>query len=59
MAVINEKEFEEVVIESLVENFEYSEKKAKEFVDAYGENIVEAMWDAFSNELEQLVIEDR
>jgi len=59
MAVINEKEFEEVVIESLVENFEYSEKKAKEFVDSYGENIVEAMWDAFSNELEQLVIEDR
>jgi len=59
MEVINENAFEEVVIESLIENFGYSEKKAKEFVDVYGEHIVGAMWNGFDNELSQLVLEDK
>jgi len=53
MAVIDDKEMLECMIEDLIENYHYTEDEAKEFAKNNGSSIVNDMWDAYSHYFEE------
>lgn len=53
---INDKELSKVIINDLIENYNYSETEAEAFVKEHGSNIISEMWDAESDYLERNAI---
>lgn len=53
MAIINDEEMLPEIISDLIENYNYTEKEAKEWAEENGSKIISAMWDEYSRFMEQ------
>ena len=50
---INDAQLHDQMVEDLMENYELSELSAMEWIDNHGYSVVDNMWDAYSNYLEE------
>ena len=55
MAVIDNEEMVECIVEDLVENYEYSQEKAYVSARKYSDSLQDKMWDEYSFQLGWLV----
>lgn len=50
---INDEEMKKEIIETVIQNYDYTREEAEKFAKAYSEYVVDAMWEAFSEYISQ------
>ncbi len=55
MMMINEKLLKESIISNLTDNFDYNQKQADEFANQYVYEIMDKMYDAETDSIEEII----